>query len=112
MLSINAGTLASLPEEVRNAVVGNASIWHKRNNELLTEGAAAGIERCQKDFKATVTHLPDEQRRQWAKMLPPLALEWAKTMDAQGRPGTPILNDYMNAMRASNEPVMRDWDRE
>jgi TRAP-type C4-dicarboxylate transport system substrate-binding protein len=112
MLSINTDTLSALPDEVRRAIVDNVEVWHVKNDELLTEGAAKGLNRCKTEFKATVTTVPDDQRKEWARLLPPLARDWAKAMDAAGKPGTQILNDYMATMRAANQPLLRQWDKE
>ena len=112
MLSINTDALNALPDEVRQAIIDNAETWHVKNDELLTKGAAFGLNRCRQEFGADVTTVSDEERKKWAMRLPPLARNWAKELDAQGKPGTQILNDYMDAMRAANQPILRHWDRE
>jgi len=56
--------------------------------------------------------LNDAQRRTWAMGLPNIAKEWAEDMEERGMPGNDILRDYMDVMRANDQPIMRHWDRE
>ena len=56
--------------------------------------------------------LSDAQRRQWAMGLPNIAKDWAQDMEERGLPGDAILKDYMDIMRANDQPIMRQWDRE
>ena len=58
----------------------------------------------------TMLEISDDERRAWAAKLPPIAREWAAEMDAKGLAGTAVLTDYMNAMRAAGQDVMRNWD--
>ena len=60
----------------------------------------------------TILTLTDEQRREWAMGLPNIAREWADDMEALGMPGHAILKDYMDIMRANDQPIVRHWDRE
>jgi hypothetical protein len=53
-----------------------------------------------------------EERIKWAKGMAPLALDWAKRTDAKGFPATEVLTAYMDFMRANNQPVTRNWDKE
>ena len=64
------------------------------------------------DFGGTILTLNDEQRRAWAMGLPNIAKEWADDMEERGMPGHDILRDYMDIMRANDQPVVRHWDRE
>jgi hypothetical protein len=41
-----------------------------------------------------------------------MAIEWAETLESQGLPGRRILADYMDIMRANDQPIVRHWDRE
>ena len=65
-----------------------------------------------KEFGGKIITLSDEQRRAWAMSLPNIAKEWADDMESRGLPGHDILRDYMDIMRANNQPIMRHWDRE
>ncbi|MBT5945564.1 MAG: C4-dicarboxylate ABC transporter permease, partial [Rhodospirillaceae bacterium] len=54
----------------------------------------------------------DAERLAWAKALPPLGKQWAEARNAAGQPGTEILKAWMGEMRAANQPIARQWDRE
>jgi len=41
-----------------------------------------------------------------------MALEWADDLEERGLPGRQILRDYMDIMRANDQPIVRHWDRE
>ena len=60
----------------------------------------------------TIQPLTDAQRRVWADSLPNMAKEWAEDLEERGLPGRQILRDYMDVMRANNQPIVRHWDRE
>ena len=56
--------------------------------------------------------LSAKDREAWAKGMPNVAMEWAESLEKKGIPGKKILSTYMDRMRASNQPIMRHWDRE
>ena len=112
ILNINLDVLASLPDEVRKAIVDNAETWHVANEKIVVGAAEAMLNRCRNEFGLKETRLPEADRQAWAKAMPPIAKEWATTLDKDGLPGSEILGIYMDAMRANNEPVLRNWDRE
>ena len=61
---------------------------------------------------ATVTEVDDAFRAKWAAGMDNVAKVWAETLDAQGAPGTVILEAYMNAMRDTGATPVRNWDKE
>ena len=61
---------------------------------------------------ATITDASDEMRAAWAAGMDNAAQTWAKSLDGQGKPGTEILNLYMNAMRDAGATPLRNWDQE
>jgi hypothetical protein len=44
--------------------------------------------------------------------LPPIAKQWAQSIDKKGLPGTEVLKAYMDIMRKNNQPIIRHWDRD
>jgi hypothetical protein len=44
--------------------------------------------------------------------MPNIAKDWASGLDKKGLPGTKMLTAYMNKMRAANQPIIRQWDKE
>ena len=111
-MNVNLDFFDGLPEEVRNAFVAAAEAWHAKNVDLVIAGASKGLARCEREFGTKVTVLSEAERKEWARMMPNFAKQWASTQDAKGLPGTKILVTYMDAMRANNQPIVRHWDKE
>ena len=44
--------------------------------------------------------------------MPNIAKEWAATLDKEGLPGSKVLTAYMDGVRESGQPVVRQWDKE
>jgi hypothetical protein len=56
--------------------------------------------------------MPQEERDKWAATMPNVAKGWAEDLESKGLPGKAVLQTYMDAMRASNQPILRQWDKE
>lgn len=108
---VNERTWGKLPEEVRVVLRQTAADYRDELARETDRRAARSVEQF-KEFGGTIITLSDEQRRAWAKALPNIAKEWADDMESRGMPGHAILRDYMDIMRANNQPIMRHWDRE
>jgi TRAP-type C4-dicarboxylate transport system substrate-binding protein len=108
---INERTWGRLPDEVKTILLDVAADYR---DELAreTERRSAESLKLYKEYGGTVIALSDEQRRAWAMGLPNIAKEWADDMEERGMPGNEILRDYMDIMRANDQPIMRHWDRE
>ncbi len=55
--------------------------------------------------------LAPEERARWAQALPDIAGTWAAAADAQGLPGTDVLNTYMAFLKEAGVELVRDWSR-
>jgi len=111
VVSVNRRTWERLPAEVREVLVDTVEDYREelaRDTDRLSQESRDEFERR----GGTIVPLTEEQRRQWAKRLPNLALEWAAEMEQRGLPGRQILRDYMDIMRATRQPIVRHWDRE
>jgi TRAP-type C4-dicarboxylate transport system substrate-binding protein len=108
---VNERTWGRLPQEVKTVLLEVAADYR---DELAreTERRAARSKQQYLGFGGTILTLSDEQRRAWAMGLPNIAREWADDMEERGMPGHDILRDYMDIMRANEQPIMRHWDRE
>jgi len=108
---VNERTWARLPDEVRTVLLEVAADYR---DELARETDRRAARSTQQflDSGGTILTLNDEQRRAWAMGLPNIAWEWAEDMEERGMPGHDILRDYMDIMRANDQPIMRHWDRE
>ena len=111
-LTVNSDFWDAAPDEVKTALTGATKAWSDAQIKLVIDGATTGLARCEKEFKTVATKMAPEERAKWAKGMAPLALDWAKQTDAKGFPATEVLTAYMDFMRANNQPVTRNWDRE
>ncbi|MEM1266924.1 MAG: C4-dicarboxylate TRAP transporter substrate-binding protein [Pseudomonadota bacterium] len=110
-LCANADWFNGLPEEVQTALIeaGNATQeWYV--SEL--EEAVANAFAVMAENGATITDATPEMRSAWASGMENAAKAWAEGLDAQGLPGSTVLANYMDEMRAAGATPLRDWDRE
>lgn len=61
---------------------------------------------------ATIKDAPDGMRDSWAAGMDNAARTWADQLDAQGKPASEVLSNYMSAMRAAGAAPLRNWDTE
>jgi len=109
-VTVNKDVWAKLPAEVQDTlrtVAKQYAIVTAKGGEL--DGVLG--KQAYPEHGGTVITVSDDDRRKAAAAMPNFAQAWAAQMDAKGLNGTAILKDYMNAMRAAGEPVMRDWDK-
>lgn len=108
---VNERTWGRLPDEVRTVLIETAADYR---DELARETDRRAVRSTQQyiDYGGTIVTLTEEQRRAWAIGLPNIAEDWAEDMEERGLPGHDILRDYMDIMRANDQPIMRHWDRE
>lgn len=110
-ISANERTWDQLPDEVRRALLTAAEVYR---DELALETVRRST-RAMESFEAlggSIVSLSDEQRREWAASVPDLAGAWVADIERRGLPGRELLREYMNTMRANDQPIMRHWDRE
>jgi C4-dicarboxylate-binding protein DctP len=111
VISMNQRTYERLPPEVRDVLVDVATSYR----DELAQETDRRAESSRHEFVeqgGTIVPLTTQQRREWADSLPNMALEWADDLEERGLPGRQILGDYMDIMRANNQPIVRHWDRE
>ena len=111
VITMNRGSWERMPEEVRRVLMETA-IDYRDELALETDRRAQSSRHEFVEHGGTIQPLTDEQRRVWAESLPNMAKEWAEDLEERGLPGKQILRDYMDIMRANNQPIVRHWDRE
>jgi TRAP-type C4-dicarboxylate transport system substrate-binding protein len=111
-ISVNMDVWKGLPDEVKTAMKAAAPAHQAAATKAVVDGAAKGIERCKAEYGTVVTKLSAADRTKWAMKLDNAAKSWAESLEKQGIPGKAILADYMDTMRAANQPIERHWDRE
>ena len=110
-ITVNLDIWEDLPEDVQQAFLGAAQEWSRAYADLATERAQS-FEQQMADGGAQIAVLPEAERARWAQVLPNVAKEWAEDLDAQGLPGEKLLGLYMEGLRALDEGLPRDWDKE
>lgn len=107
-LTVNLDTWDSLPEDVQQVIQEVANEYRDIAAESYNEGGKASLAKAV-EGGATITDLSDEQRAAYAEKLPNIAREWAEKLDAQGKPGTEVLETYMRLSKEAGIQHVRDW---
>jgi len=110
-ITVNRDSWEGLPEEVQQ-VLQEVAIDYRDHLAGMAANLGAASQQAFVDAGGTVHELSAEERTAWAAGMPNLALEWAANLDADGLPGTEMLQAYMNIMREADQPIARQWDQE
>ncbi|MEK9795733.1 MAG: C4-dicarboxylate TRAP transporter substrate-binding protein [Alphaproteobacteria bacterium] len=111
VVSANLDTWKDLPDEVKTAIQ-EASILYR---DHMADEALKLADSSLKAFVAgggKVTELSQAERQEWADKMPNVAADWVAAREKEGLPGATVMKSYMNVMRANNQPILRQWDRE
>jgi len=101
----------NLPKPVAEAIQKAADGYGAALADYVNAASEKGLETYRKNG-GTVVQYTSEQRRAWASGMPNIAKEWAVATDKLGKPGTEVLKRYMDVLRANNQPIARQWDKE
>ncbi len=110
-ITMNRDVFNGLPDEVRDTIVAVAADYRY----YTAKAALADADDAIKAVKAAggeIIEMSPEARQQWADNMPNIAKEWAADLDGNNKPGTEILVTYMDKMRAAEQPILRQWDKE
>ena len=110
-MSINLNTWKRLPDEVKTAITEVSKSFPDFLGKAARIDNDAGVQ-AYKDSKGTFVNISDDVRKQWATSMSNIAQRWADDQEKQGYPGKAVLKAYMDEMRAANQPILRNWDRE
>ena len=110
-ITMNKKSWAKLPEEVREAIAGAAIAYRDHTSRVVMERATKSYE-AYSAKGGTIAKLPDAERDRWARTMPNVAGDWATSLDEKGLPGREYLTAYMDAMRAADQQIAREWDKE
>ena len=111
VISVNADSWKSYPEEVRVAMQEAAYGYRDKMGADALSVAAASY----KAFTANggkITVLGQDQRQKWADDMPNVAADWVAAREKEGNPGRVVMESYMDTMRAAKQPILRQWDKE
>lgn len=110
-VTVNKNTWNRLPGEVQKVIQEAALDYRDHTAKVALEIADESLAKF-RDAGGKVTELSAEDRNKWAQTMPNIAKEWAEEREKEGLPGKAILSAYMEAMRAANQSIPRQWDKE
>ena len=120
-------TLVSIGAQFTGAVSANLEFWQslsgeeqqslkriaKAYSERTSRIALARYDKALEAMQAagaSVSRLPDTDRRQWIDSLEPLAKQWVERYEQKNLPAKRVLSGLMNGLRARGVQPMQDWD--
>lgn len=110
-ITMNINSWNKLPGEAKKVITASAIKY--RDHVATAAKAVAKIKQQQFVAKGgKINVLSQAERVNWAMTMPNVAGAWAARLEKKGAPGKAILKDYMTAMRAANQPIVRQWDKE
>lgn len=111
VISVNMDTWKSLPDEVKNAMQ-EAAIGYRDDMGVKALALAEASYKAFADNGGTITELSQAERQQWADGMPNVAKDWVAAREKEGNPGAVVMKSYMDTMRAANQPILRQWDKD
>ncbi len=100
-----------LPEEVQNVLLEVAVAYRDHVASVAMDRAEAS-RKAYEEAGGTVIEVSAEDRAAWAASMPNIAVEWAKTLDESGEPGSDILKAYLGKLAEAGFEPVRDWASE
>jgi TRAP-type C4-dicarboxylate transport system substrate-binding protein len=100
-----------LPKDAQKIVNEVGAEYDAKFAQLLAATSASLMQKMV-ETGAKPRDLSAEERKQWAMVLPNVALPWAKDLDSKGLPGTVVLNEFVAQMKAAGATFPRDWSKE
>ncbi len=100
-----------LPADARKIVDEVGADYDARFAATLAATASALMQKMV-EGGGKLRELSADERKQWAAVLPNVALPWAKDLDAKGLPGSQVLSEFIAQMRAAGAQFPRDWSKE
>ncbi len=110
-VTVNVNTWKKLPGEVRKALQDGAVAYREHTTAKALDVADASYKAYNANGGTTYV-MPQAERVKWANTMPNVAKDWAASLDKKGQPGRKVLVSYMDTMRAANQPIIRQWDKE
>lgn len=110
-IAANKDWWEGLPSEVQDAMIVAADAYRDAYHADLKQAVETAF-KVMAEQGATITEATPEMRAEWANGMDNAAKAWAEALDAQGQPGSEILDLYMEEMRAAGAKPVRNWDEE
>ncbi|MGQ7792666.1 C4-dicarboxylate TRAP transporter substrate-binding protein [Faunimonas sp. B44] len=110
-LAVNKDRWEGLPEDVRKVLSELGREYSRVHAEDVAARYDSSLQKM-KEAGATITELPQEERRKWVAGLTNLARTWVDQVEKSGLPGKEILTKFMDEARARGAEPLREWDKE
>jgi TRAP-type C4-dicarboxylate transport system substrate-binding protein len=107
-LTVNERKWKSYPPEVQAAFAEAAETYRHALASYAMQRSAESVQAFQ-DEGGTLIPVSDDDRKNWAEGLPPIAEQWVSDQEARGIPAKNILNSYLEGMSALGATPLRDW---
>lgn len=110
-ITMNTKSWENLPAEVQQAIQ-EASIGYRDHMSKEAMAVADASYKAFVDNGGKIHVMSQAERQKWADSMPNVAKDWVDSLEAKGLPGKVVLKSYMDTMRANDQPILRQWDRE
>jgi TRAP-type C4-dicarboxylate transport system substrate-binding protein len=109
-IAVTSDKFKKLPKEVQDAIV-KAGIDYTAELIKQTNALIDSSKKTMVDAGVKVVKLSDADRLGWARSLPDIGGDWARTNEGKGLPARALLRSYMDLIRAGGGKPLRDWDK-
>lgn len=110
-ITFNANSWKKMPAEVK-AAMRKAALAYRDGTSKDVEARSKEMYKKFVEKGGKIHEMTQAQREAWANGMPNVAKGWAANLEKKGIKARAILNDYMDQMRAANQPIIRQWDKE
>ena len=107
-LTVNLDTWNDLPADVQAAIQEAADLYLASTAAYYKTAGENSLAKAAENG-ATIREFSEEARAAYAARLPDFATEWAKKLDAAGKPGTKTLEAYMRLSKEAGITHARNW---
>jgi len=110
-VTVNKDVWNKLPTEVKD-ILKKVAVEYRDHIAGIAMDRAGASREAYIAGGGTIVKVSPEARVAWANSMPNIAKDWAQKLDAQGAPGTAMLNAYVAKLKAAGETPVRDWASE
>lgn len=107
LVTINLDTWNSLPPEVQAIFSEEGRAWNGRMSDMIAEHQKMALQEMQ-DKGIRVLVLTEEQRKEWAALLPNIPAERTAEIAKAGQPADAVY-DYVDRLSEAGTVFARDW---
>ncbi|MDA1327204.1 MAG: TRAP transporter substrate-binding protein DctP, partial [Proteobacteria bacterium] len=110
-ITMNADSWKRLPKSVQKVIKEVAIAYRDYTTAEVMKKAKTSYALFEKRG-GKIVQMTQAQRVNWANSMPNVAKDWTSNLEKKGIPAKAVLRAYMDKMRAANQPILRQWDKE